>query len=77
MRRGELLALRRENVDVARGVVIVAESLAETKGDVYRKATKTEHIREIPLSALATQALELAERVRVLDRERAVEGYED
>ncbi len=65
MRRGELLALRRENVDVARGVVIVAESLAETNGAVYRKAT-TEHIREIPLSALAAQALDLADRVRAL-----------
>jgi integrase len=77
MRRGELLALRRENVDIGRGVVIVAESLAETKGAVYRKATKTEHIREIPLSALAVKALGLADRVRALDREHAEEAYED
>jgi integrase len=62
LRRGEVLALRRENVDDACAVVIVAEPLAESRGIVRRKATKSEHIREIPLSSLALKALQMAKR---------------
>lgn len=77
MRRGEILALRKENLDIERGVAIVAESLAEAKGLVYRKLTKTEHIREVPLSDLALEALRMMELVTTADAQAAGEAYED
>jgi integrase len=76
-RRGEVLALRRENIDLTRGIAIIAESLAESRGLIYRKATKTEHIREVPLSPLALEALQLADELRKRDQLRAQEAYED
>lgn len=77
MRRGEVLALRDENVDLTRGVVIVAEAIAESRGTIYRKSTKTEEIRELPLSALAIEALTLQDAVRDADRAAAAGSYED
>lgn len=77
MRRGEILALRKENLDTERGVAIVAESLAESTGLVYRKLTKTEHIREVPLSDLALEALRMMEVCTAADERAAGEAYED
>lgn len=77
MRRGEVLGLRSENVDLARGIVIVAEALAESRGTVYRKSTKTEGIRELPLSALAIEALTAQAAQREADELKAGAGYED
>lgn len=77
MRRGEVVGLRSENVDVGRGVVIVAEAVAESRGVIYRKSTKSEEIRELPLSALATEALAAQEVQREADRTAAGSSYED
>ncbi len=77
MRRGEILALRREHVDHDRAVAIVAESLAESRGAVYRKPTKTERIREVPLSPLAVEALVMIACQRDSERAAAGDAYED
>lgn len=76
MRRGEILGLRASNVDLTRGVVIVAEALAESRGVVYRKSTKTNEIREVPLSKMALAALASQAEVRTADRATAAE-YEE
>lgn len=77
MRRGEIVGLRNENVDLDRGIVIVAEAVAESRGVSYRKPTKTEEIREIALSKVACQALRLQAEQRSADRERHGSSYED
>uniref|UniRef100_E6Q2D6 Site-specific integrase n=1 Tax=mine drainage metagenome TaxID=410659 RepID=E6Q2D6_9ZZZZ len=77
MRRGEVVALRIENVDLERGIVIVAEAIAESRGVTYRKTTKTEEIREIALSTVAIEALTRQLEQRAADKEAAGEAYED
>ena len=77
MRRGEVVGLSIENVDLERGIVIVAEAIAESRGVTYRKTTKTEEIREIALSAVAIEALSRQAAQRVSDKEAAGKAYED
>lgn len=77
MRRGEMLALRREWIDTTRGVIWVGESLGECDGEVYLKLPKTGRRREVPLSPLALAALQEADAVREHDRELLDGAYED
>ncbi len=77
MRRGEIVGLRNENVDLERGIVIVAEAIAESKGVSYRKSTKTDEIREIALSKIAIEALNLQAAQRDTDRAARGPAYED
>ena len=77
MRRGEVVGLRIENVYRQRGVVIVTEAIAESRGVVYRKSTKSEKIREVPLSGFAIEALTIQAEMRTADRESAGEAYID
>ena len=77
MRRGEVVGLRIENIDLDRGIVIVAEAIAESRGVTYRKTTKTEDIREVALSTVAIEALTRQAEQRAADRESAGEAYED
>lgn len=65
MRRGELLALRWEDVDLARGLVNVNATLRQvSRWRFVRDATKTERsTRILPLSALALGALRSHPRV--------------
>jgi integrase len=77
MRRGEMLALRREWIDTARGVIWVGESLGECNGEVYLKLPKTGRRREVPLSPLALAALQEADVVRGHDRGVLEDAYED
>lgn len=46
MRRGEMLALRREWIDASRGVIWVGESIGECNGEVYEKLPKIGRPRE-------------------------------
>jgi integrase len=77
MRRGEVLALRQESIDLTRRIVLVAESLAEVSGDVFVKSTKTRRVREVPLSDLALEALRQNEAIRESDKAAAQEFYQD
>jgi integrase len=60
LRRGELLALRWRNIDLAAGVIRVVESLEQTKAGLRFKSTKSEKGRGVALPLLrrrrATQA---------------------
>jgi integrase len=67
MRRGEILALRWQNVDLGRGILRVVESLEQTKDGIRFKAPKTEKARAITLPSFAVEEL------RRLKREQAEE----
>ncbi|MHB8264259.1 MAG: tyrosine-type recombinase/integrase [Acidimicrobiales bacterium] len=49
LRAGELAALRRENIDLERGVLIVNGSIADLAGTFIVGPTKTGHRRAVPL----------------------------
>jgi integrase len=66
-RRGEVLALRWQNVDLDRGVIRIVESLEQTKGALRFKAPKTEKARAVTLPDFAVDEL------RRLKREQAEE----
>jgi integrase len=57
MRRGEILALRRRNLDLDSGIVRVVESLEQTRTGLRVKAPKSEKTRSITLPAFAVEAL--------------------
>ena len=57
MRRGETLALRWKNLDLARGTLRVVESLEQTKSGIRFKAPKTDRARVVTLPTFATEAL--------------------
>jgi integrase len=63
MRRGEILALRWNNVDLDRRILRVVESLEQTKtGGLRFKAPKTEKTRAIALPNFALDALRAHKR---------------
>jgi integrase len=57
MRRGEILALRWKNLDLAAGVVRVVASLEQTKAGIRFKPTKTEKGRAVTLPGFAIAEL--------------------
>jgi integrase len=57
MRRGELLALRWRDVDLAASVVRVVESLEQTKAGLRFKPTKSEKGRAVALPGFAVEEL--------------------
>jgi integrase len=57
LRRGELLALRWRNVDLAAGVIRVVESLEQTKAGLRFKSTKSEKGRGVALPSFAVAEL--------------------
>lgn len=63
MRRGEICGLRREAIDLERGIIIVRESRYEIVGKRAQRGTKSGRTREVALSSLALDALS-AERAR-------------
>jgi integrase len=82
-RRGELSALRWENVAIApgvdgveRGTVTIRASFSETKAGVALKSTKTGRERSVPLSSLALEALRLQRFRQAEDAFRAEDGYD-
>jgi integrase len=67
MRRGEILALRWENIDLDRGILQVVETIEETKTSLRFKPPKNGKTRGITLPAFAVDEL------RRLKREQAEE----
>ncbi len=64
MRRGEVAGLRWGSVDLSREVIIVRESRAWADKKLSQKATKSDRVREIPISSLAYGALKLSQEQR-------------
>jgi integrase len=75
-RRGELLALRWEHVNIAAGVLTIRHSVSERGGSARIKGTKTHQTRRISLDA-ETVALLVEHRERVMARCVAVGGEFD
>ncbi len=68
MRRGELLALRWQDIDLDRGRITVARSLEQTKAGLRFKETKTRHGRRnitLPISAVADLRAHWRERQEI------------
>ncbi|HEY5427280.1 MAG TPA: site-specific integrase [Candidatus Tumulicola sp.] len=70
-RRGELLALRWENVDTESTTLTIEASLSQTKAGIARKGTKTNKTRTIPLSRPALEALQRQRATQAADKLRA------
>jgi integrase len=82
-RRGELAALRWENVTIEagpdgaeRGMAAIRASFSETKAGVALKSTKTGRERSVPLSSLALEALRLQRFRQAEDAFKAEDGYD-
>lgn len=69
-RRGEILALHWQDVDLEQGVVTIRASLSQTKGSVGLKSTKSGRVRVVPLSAPARDALRKQKVLQSEDRLR-------
>ncbi len=54
-RRGELLALRWDDVDLIAGVLTIRRSLTERNGQTVTKDTKTHQMRRILLGTATTE----------------------
>jgi integrase len=74
-RRGELLALHWNDVDLEAGHVTIRASLSQTKGTVALKSTKTGRVRRVPLSAPAQGAFRKQNVLQKADRLRAGARY--
>jgi len=58
MRRGEVLALKWEDIDLPAGILVVRRSLSQTGAGVREKSTKTGRERIVTLPGLLVDALE-------------------
>jgi integrase len=76
-RRGELLALKWSAVDFASRTLLVRQSLSETRDGVQLKATKSQRVRCIPLSSIATEALQRQRAHQAQERLLAGQEYGD
>jgi len=82
-RRGELLALRWEDVtipEVGQAALTVRRAFVEPKGKggrIVEKGTKTDHVRTIPLGALAVEALHRQWATQAQERRKAGSAYAD
>jgi integrase len=75
-RRGEIAALRWENVNMESASITVCASLCDTRAGVEEKLTKTEKPRIVPLSAMAADALR-RQRIAQAQASRWTSGYCD
>lgn len=71
MRRGEIAGLRKQSIDMARGVVVVCESRYEVVNERGQKKTKSERVREVALSTLARETLDREVKRQGLWKEKA------
>jgi integrase len=82
-RRGELLALRWEDVtipEVGQAALTVRRAFVEPKGKggrIVEKSTKTDNVRTIPLGALAVEALRRQWAMQAQERREAGSAYAD
>lgn len=77
LRRGEVLALRWEDVDFERGVLHVRRSLEETGRGLALKDTKTGKARAVALPSMVVEALRRHRRAQVEERLRLGEAWQD
>jgi integrase len=83
MRRGEILALRWDDVmlpEVGQAALTVRRAFVEGKGDgsrIVEKGTKTDRVRTIPLGALAIDALRSQWALQARERREAGGNYAD
>jgi integrase len=75
-RRGELAALRWENVDLDSGKITIRASLSQKKDGIFLKSTKTERARSVHLSPMAAAALRAQKAQQARDRLRFGQGYD-
>jgi integrase len=74
-RRGEVLALTWNDVDLDAGRVTIRASLSQTKGKVALKSTKTDRVRIVPIS-VSTRAIFRKQRAQqAADKLLAGEAY--
>jgi len=74
-RRGEVLALTWNDVDLDAGRVTIRASLSQTKGSVALKSTKTDRVRSVPISASTAAAFRKQRAQQAADKLLAGEGY--
>lgn len=77
LRRGEVLALRWEDVDFERGLLQVRRSLETTCLGLQLKDTKTGRARAVAVPAQVLQVLRAHRRRQVEERLRAGEAWQD
>lgn len=76
-RRGELLALTWDDIDLEAGVITISKSLEQTRAGLRLKETKTRQVRRIRIGASTIEAL-LEQRARNEEWRAAVgPGYRD
>jgi integrase len=78
LRRGEVLALKWQNVDLAAGVIHVRLSALQVKGKITVKAPKTEAgRRSVPISAQVVEFLEQHRARQATRRKEAGDQWQD
>jgi len=76
-RRGEIIALRWDAVDLVAAVVTIQSSMSDAGGKLRLKGTKSGRSRRIPLSETAVRALRSRRSQMLQDRLLAGPAYED
>jgi integrase len=76
-RRGELLALRWQHVNIENKSITIAASLSQTKSGISLKGTKTDRTRTVPLSRPALEALQRQRATQAADKLPAGPLYQD
>jgi integrase len=74
-RRGEVLALTWNDVDLDAGRVIIRASLSQTKGAIALKTTKTDRVRTVPISASTVAAFRKQHAQQAADKLLIGEAY--
>ncbi len=76
-RRGELLALRWDDVDFELATLTIRASLSETRSGVTHKGTKTDRVRVVALAATALDALRRQRSLQAQERLAAGSAFTD
>jgi integrase len=77
-RRGELLGLKWDAVDLDRGIMVIRVSLSETRGrKLAEKRPKTDRIRTVGLTPMALEALRKQHVAQAQDKLAAGVAYEN
>lgn len=76
-RRGELLALTWDDIDIDAGKLMIRRSLVQTRGGTTVKSTKTDRVRLVPLSRPAVEALRRVRSMQAAERLAAGPSYVD
>jgi len=77
LRRGEVLALRWEDVNLEDGVLYVRRTLEETRSGLAFKEPKTNRFRAVALPPMVVEALREHRRAQAVERLRAGPRWQD